>query len=1132
MGIKSLVEKGLIELWEDVYDSRLDDRAAPDLSDILRGEEEPVYSDPEEFFKRTYMTRSLEELLEGTVEILKNGKGGAIFLLTSLFGGGKTHAQICLYHAFTNPGKLRMINEKLSSRIAEAGKPVVVVMDGSRASSVPHPNEPYRAEGFTIKTVWGMLAYRLGAYAKIKHLDNEKAPVPDVDLLKAILTVTDEPKLILMDEIVHYVFNMHKSELKDYGEKVLLFLDFLARAVESTTKTVLVASVQAEYRTVGGEKLLFEEEVFRGYASKVLAVLSRESTRTVVPVSPDDVVKVLQKRIFKKISEKEASRARDRLYAAYRDNPELFGVESDWQFSSSEASRVATVKDTYPFHPKYIEVLQEFVTRNKDLQKTRDAVRITRKVVRKFVREGEDAEFIMPWHIDLRNNDIRSRVLTESRREFQDVVNRDMVSEEGKLGSITECSKPVLALRIATSILLKTYTYETFKEPLKVFPDQKAVALMTYEPETFENEKLQPADIQSVLEEMLGRLPHFTSEDQRYWFTPFPSVIEYVEKRAVEIKGESTLKLYELLKEHVKGSKKYEGLLTEKGKKKGTFEHGAVFSEKNTVVMGYGEEVWENNEVRDDRPLMRLVVLVKPEIDEEEVRKIILMRSEGSRRTFRNTIAVVCPKQEADFESLLLYASKIMAANEVMESLAEYYTDKEIRDLQQGKLKRYIQDNEKLLDQQLLTTLTRIAYPVKGKTGDEIRWVNTTAGSSIISQVEAGLSDPSSGKLRTSFDFTDLTEFLKQNQNWDLVEDTEPRELREIVEVFSSVTSAPFTTKNAIENAIIEGLEELKIGIEMDGTLYWKKIGPEDGAETPPTPLKETAEILPYAVAAEKLREKLMAESGEKKIGKEIHLIKYEVEISRGRRIKLADLVTQRGWQKILRDGKIFTQTEVIERGFLLQINPATLVAKPDEEIETMVTVSPVEKYSLLVTLNVDEGEIVPPEGKPPFKATWKIGGLETGNYSFTVIAKGEDETSSSGVLTVIVESLETEIDVNKLDQTYVGAKLLRIMPVDMISLKMSLDFVSKMKLNAEASIDLILGEKIRFTGDKIDPAIAWLFIQKFDDILRSLSSLRKEAKFDFSIDFTEPPELDEAKIRILTPLSEKALFKLRVKKQ
>jgi len=1132
MGIKSLMEKGLIELWEDVRDSRLDDKAAPDLSDILRGEEEPIYSDPEEFFKRTYMTRSIEGLIEETTEKLKNGKGGAIFLLTSLFGGGKTHTQICLYHAFTNPSKLRVVNEKLSSRIVEVGKPLIIVMDGSRASSVPHPNEPYRAESFVVKTIWGMLAYRLGAYAKVKHLDDGKAQVPDVDLLKTILSETKEPKLILMDEIVHYVFNMYNSDLREYGDKVILFLDYLARAVEGTPNTVLVVSVQAEYRMVEGTKIFLEEEVFRGYSSKVLSVLTRESTRTVIPVSPDDVVKVLQKRIFKRIPEKEASTARDKLYSAYRDNPELFGVEADWQFSSGEAGRVATAKDTYPFHPKYVEVLQEFVTRNKDLQKTRDAVRITRKVVRRFLREKGDAGFIMPWHIDLRDNDIRSRVLTESRKEFSSVVNRDIVTEEGKLGAVTECTRPMLAMRIATSILLKTYTYETFKEPLKVFPDQKAIALMVYESETFESEELQPSDIQSTLEEMLGRLPHFISESQRYWFTPFHSVIEYVERRAAEIRQEATLELYKLLKERVKGSKGHEGLLIRKEGKKEFSERGEVFSEKSTTIIGYGEEIWEDKEIKADKPFVRLVVLIKPSVDKEEVRKIILMSSEGGKRIFRNTLAVVCPKHDTDFDSLLTYASKIKAANEVMGSLSEYYPDREIRDLQQGRLKRYIQDNEQLLDQQLLTTLTQIAYPARGKEGDEIRWTNTAAASSIILQVEAGLKDPSTGpKLRTDFDFTDLADFLKQNQDWDLIEGTQSRELRTIVETFYSATSAPFTTKEAIENAILEGLETLDIGIRVDGKLYWKKIDPEDGVEIPPKPLKDTAEILPYTIAAEELRRKLIEEIGEKKVGKEIHVTEYEVEIASGRIIKLTDLVTQPNWQKILKNSRILKQTKIVERGFLLQINPSTLVLKPGEEIGATVTVSPVEEYSSQVKLVVEKGQIDPPVGRPPFQASWRIGGLEAGNYNFTIVANGEDGASSNGVLTVIVESLEAEVNMNRLDSTCIGARLLRIVPADMLSLRMSLDFISKLNFRAEVNIDLVLGENIRFTGSKMDPKLARLFIQKFDDILRSLPSLEKESKFDFSIEFTDPLTLDDMKIRLLTPLSEKASFRLRVKR-
>jgi hypothetical protein len=1125
MGIKSLLKEGLFEIWKDVYDARLDDKAAPDLSDILRGEEEPIYSDPEEFFKRTYMTKSMEDLIEETAETLKNGKGGTIFLLTSLFGGGKTHTQICLHHAFTNPNKLKAINEKLSAKIAEAGKPLIIVMDGSRAELVPHPDEPYKTEGFTIKTIWGMLAYRLGAYAKIKHLDGEKAPAPDTNLIKTILSEAKEPVLILMDEIVHYVFNMDKSKLRDYGQKVILFLDYLARAIESSPKTVLVASVQAEYRLVEGQKMLLEEEVFKGYAGKILSVLSRESTRIVVPVSPDDVVKVLQCRIFKKIPENEATKARDKLHATYRQSPELFGVESDWQYSPGEAGRVATAKDTYPFHPKYIEVLQEFVTRNRDLQKTRDAIRITRKVIRRFLKDKGDADYIMPWHIDLRETDIRSRVLTESRREFRDVTNRDIVTEEGRLGSVNECSKPLLALKIAITVLLKTYTYETFKEPLKVFPDLKTVALMVYEPETFATEEMQPADIQTILSEMHGRLPHFASEGERYWFTPFPSVIEYVEKKALEKLRGPTLELYRSLKVHTKG------ILVRKEGRKGVVEQGEIFNERNTTIIGYGDDVWGEITVADG-PSMKLVVLVKPEVSEEEARKIILMKGESGRRTFRNTVAVVCPPSDSNFDTILTYVARVKAAEEIMETLSEYYTDKEIRDLQQGKLKKYIQDNGNLLDHQLLATLTRIAYPAKGKTGDEIRWVTTTASSSVISQVEAGLKDPSTGpKLRTDFTFNDLTEFLKQNQNWDLTEGAERREMREIINVFYTVTSAPFTTRNAIEQAVKRGLETLDIGIETDGTLYWKRIGPEDGADMPTVTLKDTAETLPYQYAAEALMKKLLEESGEKRVGKEVHIIWYEVEVA-GRKTKLQDLILQKGWEKVLKEGIILKQEQIIERGFIVKVTPSTLSLKPKQEAKTTVTVEPVEEYPLEVKLNADRGEIKPAEGALPLKSTWTIGTLEPGEYTYTVTAQGSNGTAASTVLTVTVESPEIEIEVEKLDKSHIGAKLLRITPKNLLYLNMSLDKTSKLNFKAEADATIAFGENVRFSGNNMDIKLAGLFIQKFSDILRSLPSLEKEAKVTSIIRLIEPVTLDSSKITALTPLSEKVSFRLRVERR
>jgi len=1124
MGLIDLVKKGVIEVWDDVYDARLDDKAAPDLGDIVKGREEPIYSNPEEFFSRTYLTSSMRELIEDVSETLSKGKGGRAFLLTSLFGGGKTHTQIALYHAFNTPEKLKILDEQLASKVAEVGKPIIVVMDGTRADLVPHPKEPYKAEGFTIKTIWGMLAYRLGAYAKIKHRDSEGAAAPEVNLLRDLLAEARGPLLILIDEIVHYIFNMYKSpELRDYGERVKLFLDYLARAVEDTPKTALVVSVQAEYRYIGGQKQLLEEEVFKDYARAVLTVLSRESTKIVPPVSPEDVVMVLKRRLFKKIPEEKAGDAKDKLYKHYRENPQLFGVESEWQLSLSEAGRLVSVKDTYPFHPKYVEVLQEFVTRNRDLQKTRDAVRITRKVVRRFLRGREDAEFIMPWHIDLRDLDIRNRVLTESYREFRDVTSRDIVSEEGRLGSVVECSKPPLALKIATVVLLKTYTYETFKEPLKVFPDKKSVALMVYEPETFARENWTPLDIETALGEM-HVLPHFAEAGGRYWFTPYFTVTDYVERRAQELLRGPKAPLYEVLKETVSG-------LLVKRERRGVVEKGEVFDERNTVIVGFGDYLWEGTLLKDD-PSIKLVVFVKPEVKEEEVKSLILTRGEGSRRTYRNTVVVLCPHLNADFDILHSLAAKILASEEVMGSIAEYYADKEIRTLMESKLKRYVDGIRNNLNLNLLSTLTRIAYPRRGRAGDEVDWVETTASSSIISQVEAGLKDPATGpKLRTVFSFGDLAELLKMNVNWDLVEGDERREFREIVNFFYTSTVAPITTRDSIERALIDGLKCLDIGVKVDEKLYWRRVGPENGAELPPSPLRDSAEILPYKLAANLLKDRLLAEEGEQLVDKEMRVAWYEVEVA-GKRVKLRDLILEKGWEKALKTGTILRQEQVIPKGFLLKVEPSSVRVKPGEIVEAKVSVKPVGEYPDKVKLIAEKGTLSPSEGKCPLESLWSLGVFEEpGEYAFALNALGEDGTTRSATLLVSVESLEEEVNVEKLDVTLVGAKLVYISPKDITSYRQAVELIPKLNLEAEASLTIHFGKEITFTGKNMDVRLAAIFLSKFREIVMALPDMEKEIVVGGEIKLRQPLVIDESKIAAFAPLSNKALFKLRVKR-
>ena len=90
-------------------------------------------------------------------------------------------------------------------------------------NSSPTQMSRIKSNEFKIDTIWGMLTYGFGAYAKIKHLDKQESAAPDTELIKDVLSEAKVPIVILMDEIVHYVFNMSSQTLENTGIKLSSF---------------------------------------------------------------------------------------------------------------------------------------------------------------------------------------------------------------------------------------------------------------------------------------------------------------------------------------------------------------------------------------------------------------------------------------------------------------------------------------------------------------------------------------------------------------------------------------------------------------------------------------------------------------------------------------------------------------------------------------------------------------------------------------------------------------------------------------------------------------------------------------------------------------------------------------------
>ena len=121
------------------------------------------YRDPTEFFRRTYLTEGLKDLLTNAL-IRLSGKGGdPVIELQTNFGGGKTHAMLALYHlclgvsAHNLPGCETIFTKTKIDNPPQNVKTAVIV--GNKIS----PGTPeQKKDGTVVKTLWGEIAWQLG----------------------------------------------------------------------------------------------------------------------------------------------------------------------------------------------------------------------------------------------------------------------------------------------------------------------------------------------------------------------------------------------------------------------------------------------------------------------------------------------------------------------------------------------------------------------------------------------------------------------------------------------------------------------------------------------------------------------------------------------------------------------------------------------------------------------------------------------------------------------------------------------------------------------------------------------------------------------------------------------------------
>jgi hypothetical protein len=453
--------------WTDVVTPHPDIRAgrleistyAADLWAVAFGGERcpEVYSSAGAFFDATYMTSNLAGLLADVVRVLAGGSGDRVLQLRTPFGGGKTHALIALYHLATCDGAqrtkvLESINAKRKITLADPGIVSVAILHGlNHDPQSPRTPEP----GVTLHTLWGELAYQIGGkpvYERIRAQDEGKSAPSKPVLLEVIGSA---PALILLDEVLSYVNRANTIVVggSTYGRQVQLFLQILTETVRGLERATMVYSLQASQGEAFGAE---------GLLSELDHLVSRIDSKR-EPVGGDEVLKVVQRRLFSDLGQSAVREAVARAYAErYRSH-----VEADDPAGAAQAARrlESRILDSYPLHPDLLDLMYHRWGSLPSYQRTRGALSFLATAISAIYAMPSTAQPLLgPGDMLLEDDGTRNALFSQvgEREPYNSVLAAD-ITDDDRIRDVDrrigEASPILRRLRVGTRVATAAFLY-------------------------------------------------------------------------------------------------------------------------------------------------------------------------------------------------------------------------------------------------------------------------------------------------------------------------------------------------------------------------------------------------------------------------------------------------------------------------------------------------------------------------------------------------------------------------------------------------------------------------------------------------------------------------------------------------
>ncbi|HEY4035590.1 MAG TPA: Swt1 family HEPN domain-containing protein [Ktedonobacteraceae bacterium] len=596
---------------------------AADLGQVHRGEGSDEYRDPRSFFRRTYLTYGLSQLLTGALKRLNGTGGDPVVELQTNFGGGKTHSLLALYHLFS----------KASAADLPGLEPVLEAahcqpMPARRAVLVGHALSPaiarVKPDGCIINTLWGELAWQLlgkDGYELVASAD-ESGISPGSDVLRQLFEQA-APCLILIDEWVVFARQLYKEEKALPGgsfDANLSFAQSLTEAAKVAPRTLVVVTIPAsedrrdekhDSRTeieIGGER-------GREATIRLKQIIGRiESPWR--PADRDESFEIVRRRLFDTILDYPKRDAVAKHFAQfYQDNRQEFPRDCH------EAEYERRLKDAYPIHPELFDRLFTDWSGIEKFQRTRGVLRLMAAIIHELWAQQDRSPLIMPANLPLDVPEVQSLFIQYLEDNWVPIIEKDVDGDQA-LSQRIDNSNPnfgriAAARRVARTIFFGSVpTLDSTNKGIEVDHIKLGSALPGQ----------NVAIYGDVLRRLTGESTYLYQSDTRYWYSTQQSVTRLAQERAAQYKEED---IYEkIIKEYLQAEERTKG------------EFARVHLCPNS-----GADIEDNN------PAARLVIM-KPQHthskgDEssqaQQEAKAMLNQRGSIPRTYRNTLVFVAP---------------------------------------------------------------------------------------------------------------------------------------------------------------------------------------------------------------------------------------------------------------------------------------------------------------------------------------------------------------------------------------------------------------------------------------------------------------------------------------------------------